>query len=97
MLPCIPLKKDYGLSNQVGSVLCELKFVLWRGCGKTKARGDTISHCSQQQGSGALSVFVRLCGACAVSSAVAKMVSPFTGLSPNQEVAAPYWLPGVIE
>jgi hypothetical protein len=44
-----------------------------------------------------LSVFVRLCRECAVSSAVAKMVSPFTGVSPNQKVAAPYWLPGVIE
>lgn len=97
MLPCFPLKRDYGLSDQVGSVLCELKFVLSRRCGKTKARGDTISHCSQQQGGGMLSVFVRVCRACAIFSAVAKMVSPFTGLSPNQKVAAPYWLPGFIE
>lgn len=37
MLPCIPLKRDYGLSDQVGSVLCELKFVLWRGVWQDKS------------------------------------------------------------
>lgn len=46
---------------------------------------------------GWLSVFVRVCRACAIFSAVAKMVSPFTGLSSNQKVAASYWLPGFIE